>query len=70
MKSFKDYLLQHKIRNLQPGDKVKYIGNGIPQIKSNEILTFLKWKEIFGRVYVKTEEYGYMIVNPKNIVKI
>lgn len=70
MKSFETYVLQHKHKNLQSGDKLKYIGPGTPRVKPNEILTFLVLKEIFGNLYIKVKEHNNILVPLRDIVKI
>lgn len=78
MISFKTYILKNKLpnklKNLQTGDKVRYIGKcpfyieGRPLIKDNEICTFLRWEEFDDRLYIKVMEYKISI-HPKNIIK-
>lgn len=78
MKSFETYVLQHKhnLKNLRPGDKVKYVGShpiifsGVPIIKPNKIYTFIEFKEAFGGLYIIIREHSSVFIHPKHIVKI
>lgn len=71
MTPFEDYLLQQKIRNLQPGDKLKYIGRSFWAIKPNEVCTFLEFQKLPGILYAKVKLENYKIyVHPKDIIKI
>lgn len=72
MKSFEDYILQHKHKNFRPGDKVKYIGNGnFLAIEPNEVCTFLEFRKLSGISYVKVKVKNYhLYFHPKDIIKI
>lgn len=73
METFEFYLRKMKffeLKNLQPGDKVKYIGKKVGGINHNAIYTFLKFEEFDGGLYVKVKEYSDWLINPKNIIKI
>lgn len=64
MISFEAYLLKNKLpnklKNLQPGDKIRSIRG---------IYTFLEWEEISGKLYCKVKEYPNAIIHPKYINK-
>lgn len=64
MISFEAYLLKNKLsnklKNLQPGDKIRSIRG---------IYTFLEWEEISGKLFIKVEEYNNILIDPKNINK-
>lgn len=75
MISFETYISQktskYKLKNLQTGDKVKYIGkNGKIQGALIPICTFLEFKVISGQVYIKVKEYEFYVFKPEDFIKI
>lgn len=75
MKSFESYLLQKtstntEIKNLQTGDKIKYIGKRWFAVKPNEIYTFIRLVKFSGELYIEVKEHNNLLINPKNIIKI
>lgn len=86
MTPFEDYLLKQKAKNLQPGNKIKYIGKyplrtyyfdthsssplEIPVIKPNNIYTFLELDEGPDELFIKVKEHSHILIPIKNIVKV
>lgn len=70
MTSFEDYLLNQKLKNLRPGDRVKYIGKRNYAVEPYEIYTFIGLVGVSGKLYPRIKAGSYTIItHPRDILK-